>query len=99
MEASGEKDDLGRDRIASADTLIVCPLCEGQPYLDPFVGHSQECPLCEGAGIVDTDAVCLCGRPAFRRINEIDLCWRKECAERAEPTKTSKAWPEMSDEE
>src|ERR1700676_2845506 len=77
MEASVPKDGTG------AESLIPCPLCGGLPYMDSIAAKSGECPLCGDAQVVDTSKVCLCGKPAYLIVNEVDVCWQDACAKSA----------------
>lgn len=91
MDEGRAKDDLGAQGLSesNAETLVPCPQCEGLPYMESFESTPGICPLCGDAGIVDTSLVCLCGKPAFVRVNEIDVCWDEDCKTRAAVMKPS----------
>jgi hypothetical protein len=64
--------------------LRLCPFCRGhQPNQVSARLMSRPCELCGGKGVVDTEAMCDCGRPSVKKMNGILVCTRFECEKAA----------------
>jgi hypothetical protein len=60
--------------------LKICPMCKGRPVnqIHARIG-SAPCDLCNGMGVLNTEAMCKCGRPAVVKLNGVEICTRWQC--------------------
>lgn len=61
-----------------------CPICRGRKFTVSPVDEGFDCVFCANSGEVDTDFVCICGRPGVRNIKERIICLSEECGRKAE---------------